>query len=107
MMQKIHSQDDAEAIGIVGGGPVGSLLSLFLAKQGIKSTIYERRPDIRSRDGGAGRSINLAVSTRGLTALRQVGLEDEILEKAIPMRGRMIHGLDGKLTFQNYGVRES
>ena len=42
-----------------------------------------------------GRSINLALSCRGIQALKHVGLEEEVLHHAIPMRARMIHDLDG------------
>src|SRR5690349_15586831 len=95
-----------DSVGIAGAGLVGSLLSLFLAKKGIRSVIYEGRPDIRLEKVSAGRSINLAVSTRGLYALKEVGLENEILKQAIPMKGRMIHSLEGQLSFQPYGVKE-
>src|SRR3954467_372909 len=56
---------------------------------------------------GGGRSINLAVSTRGLHALHEVGLDDEVLRNAIPMRGRMMHAVDGKLNFLRYGRDDS
>jgi kynurenine 3-monooxygenase len=94
-------------IGIVGAGPVGSLLAAYLAQQGIESEIFERRPDMRNEKVHAGRSINLAVSTRGLFALREIGLEEKILKEAIPMRGRMIHSQKGELTFQPYGLSEN
>src|SRR5216683_306936 len=72
-----------------GAGPVGSLLALFLARRGHHIQVFERRPDMRRVGIGAGRSINLAVSTRGLYALHQVGLDEEVLRQAIPMRGRI------------------
>ncbi|KXK57701.1 MAG: Kynurenine 3-monooxygenase [Chlorobi bacterium OLB7] len=65
--------------------------------------LYERRPDMRVHDVGGGRSINLALSTRGLRALEGVGLQAEVLADAIRMPGRMIHALDGSLDFQPYG----
>ena len=73
---------------IFGAGPVGSLLALFLARRGHEVVVYERRPDLRGARAGAGRSINLAVSTRGLYALHQMGLDEKVLERAIPMLGR-------------------
>ncbi|HWE23896.1 MAG TPA: NAD(P)/FAD-dependent oxidoreductase, partial [Myxococcales bacterium] len=69
--------------------------------------VFERRPDMRKVAIGAGRSINLAVSTRGLYALHQVGLEAEVLRQAVPMRGRMIHGGAGELHFLRYGRDDS
>ena len=96
------SLDKSEAA-IVGAGLVGSLLSIFLARRGHGVTVYERRPDMRHESIAAGRSINLAISTRGLHALNLVGLEEEVLKRAIPMRGRMIHSPKGELTFQPYG----
>lgn len=92
---------------IVGAGPVGSLLALTLARRGHEVHLYERRPDMRRVDIAAGRSINLAVSTRGLHALRQVGIEDEVLRDAVPMLGRMTHAVGGKLALLPYGRDES
>jgi len=87
---------------IFGAGPVGSLLALFLARRGHEVVVYERRPDLRGARAGAGRSINLAVSTRGLYALHQMGLDEKVLERAIPMLGRMVHA-DGGAHFHRYG----
>lgn len=88
---------------VIGAGPVGSLLALTLARRGFDVEVYERRPDMRRHAISAGRSINLAVSTRGLHALHQVGLEQEVLAQAVPMYGRMMHAVGGELTFQRYG----
>ena len=90
-------------ITIIGAGLVGSLLSIYLAKRGHKVAIYERRSDMRREDMIAGRSINLALSDRGLLALEKVGLTDEIKKICIPMHGRQIHNVDGSITFQPYG----
>lgn len=92
-----------EAI-IIGAGLVGSLWAVYLAKAGYRVTIFERRPDIRKADISAGKSINLALSVRGWTALDAVGVGDEIRKIAIPMHGRVMHGLDGNLTYQPYGA---
>lgn len=97
----------SDRVVVVGGGLVGSLLSIYLARQGFQVEVYERRPDMRKEAIGAGRSINLAVSTRGLFALKEIGLEQEVLKHAIPMRGRMIHSPKGELTFQQYGKDDS
>lgn len=92
---------------LAGAGLVGSLLALFLARRGKAVEVFERRPDLRRTQISAGRSINLAISVRGLHALAQVGLEDEALAHAIPMPGRMIHARDGGLAFQAYGKDDS
>jgi kynurenine 3-monooxygenase len=92
---------------LVGSGLVGSLLALFLARRGAEVRVLERRPDLRKERIRAGRSINLAISVRGLYALGQVGLAERALEHAIPMRGRAIHPLDGPLAFQPYGKDDS
>jgi kynurenine 3-monooxygenase len=92
---------------LVGSGLVGSLLALFLARRGTAVRVLERRPDLRQERIRAGRSINLAISVRGLHALGQVGLAERALEHAIPMRGRVIHPLEGPLAFQPYGKDDS
>jgi kynurenine 3-monooxygenase len=88
---------------IVGAGLVGSLWAVYLSKAGYKVKIFERREDIRRADISAGKSINLALSDRGFKALDAVGVGDLIREIAIPMPGRMMHDLEGNLTFQAYG----
>lgn len=93
----------SKKVTILGAGLVGSLLSIFLAKKGFKVTTYESRPDYRKATGLGGRSINLALSHRGLKALEAVGLTNEIKSKCIPMPGRMIHSLEGNLDFHAYG----
>ena len=92
-----------KSITIIGAGPVGSLLSIYLAKRGHKVCIYERRGDMRKETMVAGRSINLALSDRGLLALEKVGLTEEIKQISIPMHGRHIHNIDGSMAFQPYG----
>lgn len=96
-----------EFITLIGAGPVGSLLAVFLAQKGWQVDLFERRPDMRTEVVSAGRSINLAVSTRGLYALEQIGLAKEILQKAVAMRGRMIHSASGQLSYQPYGIDDS
>lgn len=90
-------------ITIIGAGLVGSLLSIYLSKRGHRVRVYERRSDMRNEKMSAGRSINLALSDRGLLALEKVGLAEEIRKISIPMHGRFIHNLDGKNAFQPYG----
>jgi kynurenine 3-monooxygenase len=90
-------------ISITGAGLVGSLLAIYLRKRGYNVTVFERRRDVRQALNDEGRSINLALSGRGIRALEEVGLASEVKKITIPMHGRMIHALDGSLTFQPYG----
>lgn len=92
-------------ITILGAGLVGSLLAIVLRKRGYDVTIYERRPDMRTATGPAGRSINLAMSVRGWKALELAGLREDIEDIAIPMPGRFLHLEDSSLAFQPYGTR--
>jgi len=88
---------------IIGAGLVGSLLSIYLSKRGYKVKVYERRGDMRKEDMVAGRSINLALSDRGIKALEEVELMDEIRKICIPMHGRFLHNADGSTAYQPYG----
>jgi kynurenine 3-monooxygenase len=88
---------------IVGAGLVGSLLSIYLSKRGYKVKIFERRGDMRREKVSAGRSINLALSDRGIKALEEVGIMEEIKKIAIPMHGRFLHNADGSTAYQPYG----
>ncbi len=90
-------------IAIIGAGLAGSLLAIYLAKKGFKVDVYERRPDMRKHNIDGGRSINLTLSARGIYALKEVELYDDIKKISIQMFGRMIHPLEGELTFQRYG----
>lgn len=89
---------------IVGAGLGGSLMATLLGRAGHQVELLERRPDPRSGPVEAGRSINLAISTRGLHALEEVGLREQVLGMAIPLHGRMIHPVRGPLAFQPYGT---
>ena len=88
---------------IIGAGLVGSLLSFYLSKRGYKVKIFERRSDMRKEKMSAGRSINLALSDRGIKALEEVGIMEEIKKIAIPMHGRFLHNADGTTAYQPYG----
>src|SRR4051812_5609466 len=92
-----------ETITLVGSGLAGPLLAIELKKRGFPVEIYERRPDMRRVQISAGRSINLALSTRGIHALQQAGIWDAMKKIIIPMKGRMMHAVSGELTFQRYG----
>jgi kynurenine 3-monooxygenase len=91
-------------VAIVGAGLTGSLLACFLARRGLTVTLYERRPDPRVAQVERGRSINLAISERGLDALRRIDLVDDVMADALPMKGRMIHPVAGPLDFQAYSA---
>jgi kynurenine 3-monooxygenase len=88
---------------VIGAGLGGALMGVFLGRAGHDVTIYERRPDPRKGPAGRSRSINLAISTRGIDALARLGLDRKVLSVAVPMRGRMLHEPDGSLRFQPYG----
>jgi kynurenine 3-monooxygenase len=92
---------------IVGAGLCGSLLALRLAQRGYKVDVYESRPDLRKTDISAGRSINLALSDRGLKALRLCGMEEKAREICIPMFGRLMHDTAGNTYSSNYSGREN
>ena len=88
---------------IVGAGLVGSLCSLFMTNRGYNVSVFERRNDLRSEIISAGKSINLALSTRGWTALKEAGVESEVKKIAIPVYKRVMHDIKGNLTNQPYG----
>lgn len=90
-------------IAIAGAGLVGSLMAIYLKKRGYTVTVFERRGDMRKAGTETGRSINLALSNRGIRALEEVGLADELKKVAIPMHGRMMHDVQGKLSSFAYG----
>ncbi|HZP24063.1 MAG TPA: NAD(P)/FAD-dependent oxidoreductase [Terriglobales bacterium] len=92
---------------LIGSGLTGPLLAISLVERGFDVTLYERRPDMRRVAISAGRSINLALSTRGIHALRQAGVFEQIQKIIIPMRGRMMHAVSGELTFMPYGKDET
>lgn len=90
-------------ITLIGAGLAGSLLAILLAQRGFDVTLYERRADMRRHDVPAGRSINLALAQRGIRPLRKAGLYEQVSKLLIPMRGRMLHDVDGSLTLTPYG----
>lgn len=96
-----------QKITILGAGLVGSLLAIFLKKKGFEVEIFEKRPDARLGEVYAGRSINLALSHRGWSALQKVGLAQKVNQIAIPMYGRMIHTIDEKTHVQPYSLHDA
>lgn len=87
---------------IVGAGLSGSLLAILMAKKGFQVALYEKRSDMRKGVIDAGRSINLALSNRGLKALAKADLTAVIEKNCIPMKGRMIHPLNGEMFLSPY-----
>ena len=95
----------AGGVNIIGAGLAGSLSAILFAKRGFEVTVYERRPDPRLVAAVGGRSINLALASRGIRGLKLAGVLDRVMQFAIPMRGRMVHEHDGAAALQSYGVR--
>lgn len=91
-----------EPIIILGAGLSSGLMASYLGRRGFKVEVYERRPDPRTTDLYVGKSINLAISVRGLHAMADVGLEEQVRGMCIPMNGRMIHDRQGNTDFQFY-----
>ena len=93
----------ASTVNVVGAGQCGTLIAIMLARHGFNVEVYERFRDPRIEDAEAGRSINLALAARGLNALQQVGIDDRIEPLLVPMRGRMVHQVDGTTELLPYG----
>lgn len=96
---------DQKAV-IIGAGLAGSLLSIYLARRGVNVSVFEARSDMRKETVEAGRSINLALSDRGIAALSEVGMDEYMLAEAVPMYGRMIHDRSGKTKLLPYSGRK-
>src|ERR1700689_3186605 len=96
-----------DKVTLIGAGLNGPLLAILLLQRGFAVEMYERRPDMRRTRMSAGRSINLALSTRGIYALQQAGLWERMRSIIIPMKGRMMHSITGELSFQPYGQNEA
>jgi len=99
------SLTSVSGVNVAGAGLAGSLLTILLAKRGIRVTVYERRSDPRKGVANGGRSINLALAARGIRGLQLAGVLERVMPLAIPMRGRMVHEHDGSTELQMYGVR--
>ncbi len=107
MLEGLSGLEDARAVKVIGAGLVGSLLASFLARRGYQVDVFERRPDMRTEEVAAWRSINLAISVRGIHALERLGIAERVLKQAMAMRGRMIHPVSGSTVVQLYGKDDS
>ncbi|MCH2134873.1 MAG: FAD-dependent monooxygenase, partial [Phycisphaerales bacterium] len=93
-------------ITIIGGGLAGPLLACLLADDGHHVHVLERRSDPRRAGYDGGRSINLALSARGLQALDRIGLKQQVLDTVVPMHGRIMHDQHGRTVYSAYSYVE-
>ena len=107
MTEHPHTAADPRRLTLIGAGLAGPLLATLLARDGWEIDLFERRGDPRLHGYAGGRSINLALAERGLNALRSAGVDDDVLQQAVMMRGRMVHFADGHQQLQRYGKDDS
>ncbi len=98
------SSNKEQTIYLAGAGLAGCVLACYLSRRGYAVEVFEKRADMRRAEVERGRSINLALSERGIVALREIGVLDEVMNMALPMRGRMIHDRDGNQSLQPYST---
>jgi len=98
--------DNKDRISMIGAGLAGPVMAKYLSEYGYEVDIFERRSDLRVLNQSAGRSINLALSARGIKALKDIDVFEKIKSTLLPMQGRMIHDQDGKTHMQLYGQKE-
>ena len=103
--KRSRRKSDAQTISIVGAGLVGSLLAIYLARRGYEVDVFESRSDSRVAASDNGRSINLAMSCRGVTALSDAGILPAVEKLMVPMRARAIHDEKGEVKYQAFGRR--
>ena len=93
------------SVTVIGAGLAGPLIAVLLARRGLPVVLLERRGDPRTGQEDGGRSINLALSARGIRALQRAGVFADVAPLLLPMRGRMLHAPTGESTLQPYGQR--
>ncbi|HVG44430.1 MAG TPA: NAD(P)/FAD-dependent oxidoreductase [Longimicrobium sp.] len=98
--------DEAPVATVVGAGPAGAAMAVYLGRRGWRVNVFERRRDPRAHDAEDGRSFNLGLSLRGLLTLRDLEVADRVLAGAVRARGRVIHPVEGETRFQPYGRSE-
>ena len=89
---------------IIGSGLAGPLLAIYLSQRGHTVDLYEKRSDLRIENISVGNSINLALSHRGIKAMKSAGIFNQIEPLLIPMKGRMVHLSSGEIEFQPYSI---
>ena len=94
-----------ERVAVVGAGLVGPVAAAILRRRGYRLHVYERGPDPRHVRRRGGASINLTLSARGLAALEEIGLADEVCARSVAASARVVHFADGSLQRLPYGVR--
>ncbi len=105
-LQSPAPSSQPDSVTIIGAGLAGTLLAILLARRGLKVAVYERLPDMRREIIPAGRSINLALADRGIAAMEEADVMQQVLPLLIPMPGRLLHAADETLSFVPYGQRE-
>ncbi|MFT4660996.1 MAG: kynurenine 3-monooxygenase [Patiriisocius sp.] len=91
---------------VVGAGLTGPLIAIMMKQRGYDVDLYESRPDMREIEMSAGRSINLALSNRGIKALEEVDCKTAVMALTVPMYGRMLHDLEGNQRMSPYSGRD-
>lgn len=100
-------------VSIIGAGLNGLMCAITLARRGFNVEVFERRThqDIcapkYSLNGKIGRSMSMDLSTRGLFALKEINVFDEIVARSIPMIDKIYHLQNGSVLPIPYGRDKS
>ncbi|MCU0467366.1 MAG: FAD-dependent monooxygenase [Arcicella sp.] len=95
-----------KTVSVLGGGLVGPMMALLLAKRNIKVNIFEKRPNPFQHYSKSGRTVNLALSERGWRALKKINISQKVTDIIVPLSGRMVHLPDGEQLYQPYGINQ-
>ncbi|MGI8419704.1 MAG: FAD-dependent oxidoreductase [Candidatus Levyibacteriota bacterium] len=87
---------------IIGAGMAGCFMAICLAKRGYKVHIYEHRPDVRKESYDSGRSFNVTLYYRGILAMRQIGIWEEVKKHAIIAQGNVAHYGEHKIVYDPF-----
>lgn len=86
---------------------MGCAAALILKDRGYNVDIYEMRPDPRrSCNKMAGKSINLTLSERALSALEKIDMKDKVCKMGIKCYGRLIHDKNNETRISRYGEKD-